>query len=109
MAPSPVGCGGFSRVLDFSSSPQCRGNTRCLSYIGKHGSHIEFTVKMLLGHVLIHILRIRHVLGRRCVVRYVLGLRYVIRRSVKRATGGKCSCQLLSVDNACSDSWNRNS
>ena len=42
---------------------------------------------MLLCHVLIHILRIRHVLGRRCVVRYVLGLRYVIRRSVKRATG----------------------
>ena len=41
---------------------------------------------MLLLHVLIHILRIRHVLGRRCVVRYVLGLRYVIRRSVKRAT-----------------------
>ena len=41
---------------------------------------------MHLCHVLIHILRIRHVLGRRCVVRYVLGLRYVIRRSVKRAT-----------------------
>ena len=35
---------------------------------------------------LINILRIRHVLGRRCVVRYVLGLRCVIRHSVKRAT-----------------------
>ena len=32
--------GRFSRVLDFSSSPQCRGNTRGLSHIGKHGSHI---------------------------------------------------------------------
>ena len=42
---------------------------------------------MLLWHVLIHVLRIRHVLGRRCVGRYVLGLRYAIRRSVKRATG----------------------
>ena len=60
--------------------------TRSLSHIGKHGSHIYFTTKMHLWHVLIHILRIRHVLGRRCVVRYVLGLRYVIRRSVKRAT-----------------------
>ena len=35
MAPSPVGGGRFSRVLDFSSSPQCRGNTRGLSHIGK--------------------------------------------------------------------------
>ena len=34
------GVGRFSRVLDFSSSPQCRGNTRGLSDIGKHGSHI---------------------------------------------------------------------
>ena len=34
--------GRFSRVLDFSSSPQCRGITRGLSHIGtcKHGSHI---------------------------------------------------------------------
>ena len=36
----PVGGGRFSRVLDFSSSPQCRGNTRGLSRTGKHGSHI---------------------------------------------------------------------
>ena len=32
--------GRFSRVLDFSSSPQCRGITRGLSHICKHGSHI---------------------------------------------------------------------
>ena len=32
--------GRFSRVLDFLSSPQCRGLTRGLSHIGKHGSHI---------------------------------------------------------------------
>ena len=32
--------GIFSRVLDFSSFPQCRGITRGLSHIGKHGSHI---------------------------------------------------------------------
>ena len=33
-AHSPVGAG------DFSLSPQCQGNTRGLSHIGKHGSHI---------------------------------------------------------------------
>ena len=32
--------GRFSRVLGLSSSPQCRGITRGLSHIGKHGSHI---------------------------------------------------------------------
>ena len=33
--------GRYSRVLDFSSSPQCRGITRGLSHIYKHGrSHI---------------------------------------------------------------------
>ena len=34
--------GRYSRVLDFSSSPQCRGITRDLSHIHvcKHGSHI---------------------------------------------------------------------
>ena len=32
--------GRFSSVLDFSSSPQCRGITGGLSHIGKHGSHI---------------------------------------------------------------------
>ena len=30
----------YSRVLDFLSSPQCRGITRGLSHICKHGSHI---------------------------------------------------------------------
>ena len=40
--------GRFSRVLDFSSYPQCRGITRGLSHICKHGSHIKFTTKMLL-------------------------------------------------------------
>ena len=39
-APSSVGGWRFSRVLDFSLSPQCQGNTRGLSHIGKHGSHI---------------------------------------------------------------------
>ena len=52
---------------------------------------------MLFCHVLIHILRIRHVLGRRCVVRYVLGLRYVIRRSVKRATGTKNTINIHTI------------
>ena len=33
-----------------------------------------------------NILKIRHVLGRRCVVSYVLWLRYVVRRFVKRPT-----------------------
>ena len=37
---APVGGGGLSRVLDFSLYPQCRGNDRGLSHIGKHGSHI---------------------------------------------------------------------
>ena len=32
--------GRYSRVLDFSSSPKCRGITRGLSHICKHGSHI---------------------------------------------------------------------
>ena len=33
------GGGRVSRVLDFALSPQCRGNTRDRSHIGKHGSH----------------------------------------------------------------------
>ena len=36
----PRRSGRFGRVLDFSSSPQCRGITRGLSHIGKHCSHI---------------------------------------------------------------------
>ena len=36
----PRRVGRFSRVLDLSSSLQCRGITRGLSHIGKHGSHI---------------------------------------------------------------------
>ena len=40
VAPSPEEGGRWNRALDFSLYPHCRGNTRSLSHIGKHGSHI---------------------------------------------------------------------
>ena len=36
----PEGGGRLSRVFDISLSRQCQGNTRGLSHIGKHCSHI---------------------------------------------------------------------
>ena len=44
-----------------------------------------------------NILRIRHVLGRRCGVRYVLRLRHVIRRSVNRVTGQVANVIVISL------------